>query len=47
MDVHVSIGDDLEVLITEVHPVALHDVIGHALDAALRLNRELHPTDAD
>ena len=47
MDVRITLSEDLEVTVTEVHPVALADVFGHALDAALRLNRELRPTDAE
>lgn len=47
MDVEIEVGEPILVRITNVHPVALADAISHALDAALRLNRELRPTDAD
>ena len=47
VDVEIELGDPVVVRVTDVHPVALADAISHALDAALRLNRELRPTDAD
>ena len=47
MDVEIELGDPVVVRVTDVHPIALADAIHLARDAALDLNRELRPTDAD
>lgn len=45
MEVSIELGDPIIVTVSGVHPVALADAICHAVDAALRLNRELRLAD--
>jgi hypothetical protein len=45
VEVTIELGDPIVVTVSGVHPVALSDAICHAVDAALRLNRELRPAD--
>lgn len=47
MDVVITLEDPPEVRVTEVHPIALQDAFALAVDAALRLNRELTRVDGD
>lgn len=48
VDVEIELGEPILIRVTNVHPVALADAFGHALDATLRLNRELRPiTDGE
>jgi hypothetical protein len=47
MEVTVELGDPIVITVSGVHPIALPDAISHAVDAALRLNRELRTTPDD
>lgn len=47
IEVTVELGDPILVVVSGVHPIALADAISHAVDAALRLNRELRTTPDD
>lgn len=47
MDVEIELGDPIVVRITDCHPIALADAVSLVRDAALRLNRDLRPTDAE
>lgn len=44
MEITVELGDPIVISISGVHPIALPDAITHAVEAALRLNRELRTT---